>query len=101
MAFIDDYNLANNETFRSRVLIAMEKVATQIVGEAITPGDEVKHEKRHVLGVKVLTSPNAWVMPFSYAVVSGGVLILASTDGDIEFTVVSVYDDLAGVSISD
>ena len=101
MAFVDSYALANNSTFKEKVIVAMVKVAVQIVGEAVTVGDEIKHEKRHRLGVKILNDPSLMLMPFAYAIVSGGILVTGSSDADIEFTVTSVFDDIAGVLITD
>jgi len=105
MAFSDSYILANNPIFKEKVIVAIAKVAIQVGGEVVEVVGGVprliKHEKRARLSVKVLGDPNLMLMPFSYAIVSGGILTAASSDADIEFTVISVFDDIAGVIITD
>lgn len=101
MPFEDSSELAKNEVFRGRVQVAMSTAAKDIVGEVITSGDEEKHRKRHLLGHAILLSPNNYLDAFVKAVVTNQVITEASLDGDIQFTVNSVFDDLAGVLITD
>lgn len=101
MALIDSYNLSLNPDFRGRVKVAISMACTAIVGEAVTPGKEAKHAKRHSLGQSALLNPNSYLDPFVNAVVSNPVITLGSPDADIQFTVISVFDDLAGVTVSE
>lgn len=101
MAFIDQHALANNAYFRSRVLIAMVKTAVLVVGEALDSGEEIVHGKRHALGVEIMKTPQLNLDSFAYGVAQNPVISGSSSDGDIEFTVVTIFDDIAGVKISD
>jgi uncharacterized protein YueI len=101
MAFIDQSVLARSPQFRDRVIIAMVKTAVLIVGEALEVGKEVLHEKRHTLGVDIVQNPDLKLNAFSFAVAQNAAITATSTDGDIEFTVVTVFDDIAGVKITE
>jgi len=96
MAFLDAYALSNDPDFRKRITIAIAKSATNVVGEA-SSGNPIKDRKRKDLGVGILNSPSAYVERFAIAVATNPVINTDSTDGDIEFTVNSVFDDIAGV----
>lgn len=97
MPFLNDYAVSQDVDFRKRLRVAMAKVALAVVGEAPSTNG-ARDEKRHRLGVAVLNSPDPHLDRFAYAVVAPGTLSLASTDGDIEFMVTSVFSDLAGIT---
>lgn len=104
MALIDITTLANSPTFRNRVKGAMVTTAISVVGEALTPGKETLLDKRHSLGVEILNSTDGKVNSFALSVAANPTVLAAgeaATDGDIEFTVVSVYNDIAGVKNSE
>lgn len=91
--------LLKNQSFLDKVSMALEKVATQIVGEAQDPNKEILHQKRHDLGDEVLN--NDKTKTFAKAIISLGSLNLQSPDGDIEWAIGSVWDDIAGVEETD
>jgi hypothetical protein len=96
MAFLESYELSVNPEFRKRIQIAIAKIALDVVGEA-SSGIVVKDKRRKDLGIGILNNPSAYVERFSIAVVTNPVINSNSSDGDIEFTVSSVFDDIAGV----
>lgn len=100
MALSDIATLADNPAFKTRIKGAMITSAVSIVGEAITDNKQILLDKRHILGVEILNSPDSKLAAFSYAVASNPTVLaagLSATDGDIEFTVNSVFNDIAGV----
>jgi hypothetical protein len=120
MASLDDQILANNNEFKTRIKMLMIKTGTSIVGEDTTTMNESRAEKRHKLGVSVLNYPDINVEKFAYtcAVQSGlnSVVSVGGTglptdpliytggstlDNDIEFTISSVWDDIAGVKFTE
>ena len=54
--------------------------------------------KRAWLAATVLRDPIAWIDKFTLAVASNAAIVTGSTDGDIQFTVNSIWDDMAGVT---
>jgi hypothetical protein len=101
MGLIDITDIAENQDFQKKVKGAMIKTAVLIVGELVIEGKETLGSKRHNLGVEILNSPNSKITPFSYAVAANPAINVNSVDGDIEFTVVTVYNDIAGVQNSE
>lgn len=101
MGYLDQAALAQDNDFRTRMQIGMIKVALEVVGEA-RPGEAngfyAYYNKRHELGTGVLTNPGAFVDRFAWATVTNSVITAASIDGDLEYMVVTIWDDLAGVS---
>jgi hypothetical protein len=94
MSYLSQYQLALNDEFNHRVVTAMVLAATQVMAEAAnTEG----HAKRTDLAYRVLNDPTAHSMRFSFAVVSNPAIGAQSSDGDIAFTVNSVWNALAGV----
>ncbi len=99
MAFSDLKLLADDLTFREKVEISMLKTALAIVGETpASPANLSLDVKRHDLGNAVLLSRTRWLDTFSYAAASEGSLTTSSTDAQVETVVISVWDDIAGVT---
>lgn len=105
MAFLDSYNLSNVPTFRARIESAIVAAAIQINGEA-TSGDANKDAKRKALAIGIINNTSGYVPIFSRLVAANPSISAAYAatpsqsvipDGDIEFTVASVFDDAAGV----
>jgi hypothetical protein len=97
MAFVDSYALAQDAVFLTKITVCIRKTALAVAGE--TPsGKDQSDAKRHALAVSVLQDEGVWAERFAYAVVAGGIITGASSDSDIEFTVNSVWSDMAGVS---
>jgi hypothetical protein len=120
MANTDIYDLSINNEFKEIIQVAMLKAATQISGEDPTGKTDIEALKRHNLATNAIRSTESWTIIFAdtcsaqpglYSVVSvGGTglptdpLVYAggdTLDNAIEFTVNSVWDDVAGVSYAD
>ena len=93
--------LAADGEFLNKVRVAIVKVALDVMGETPDAGPNIpKDDKRHALGEKVLVpgGPASYLPLFAEACAALGTLSTASTDADVEFTVTSIWDDLAGVT---
>jgi hypothetical protein len=107
MGFLDNYKLAlfENDTdtpdakdFRARVQMALVKTAILVAGEGKSDMTETTWEKRGRHAAEVLRNPTAWIDQYALAVAANPAITAASADTDVEFTIVSVFSDLAGVS---
>lgn len=97
MALIDQANLAQDATFVARVQMAIVQAALQIVGE--DPGDDAGLSyRRQSLGVSVLQRPSDLADRFAWAVAANPVITASSTDNDIQYTITTVWNDIAGVT---
>ncbi|GII89629.1 hypothetical protein Ssi03_76190 [Sphaerisporangium siamense] len=101
MAYIDQANLAADATFQLRLKVAMATAATQIAGEAKAQMSDAVYAKRQALAADVLRQPAKWVESFAWAVTSNAAITAASLDSDIQFTVNSMWSDIAGVTGTD
>lgn len=100
MALADQATLARDETFRQRVAVAAVIAATQIAGEARQDGDyDAYYRAREGLAVDVLSNPEGFAIRFAYAVAANPVITADSNDGDLQYTVNSVWDDVAGATM--
>lgn len=101
MAYLEQAALAVDPEFRTRIQVTMLKVALDIVGEA-RPGEVngfyAYYNRRHELGVGILNNPTAYVDRFAWAAVTNTVINANSPDMDLEFVVVTIFDDMAGVN---
>jgi hypothetical protein len=101
MALIDSATLAKDTTFREKVRVAAVKASISIVGEAQS-ADNRRTEKRHALGVAVLSDGGLSKLDsFAWAVASLTGISGSSTDTELENAVASIFGDLAGVSNSE
>lgn len=87
-------DLATWPPFVRRVTAAMLKAAVAVGNEAFD-GSTYKLMRR-ALVTKVLEDSALWGGRFAYAVVSNPAITFASTDSDIEFTISTVWDAMAG-----
>jgi hypothetical protein len=101
MALLEISDTAVNADFQKKVKAARIKTCLQIVGEAETQGKEVLFQKRHDYAFAILKDPSLDLEAYSFAVAANPVITTQSSDGDIEFTVVSVFQDMAGVKNSE
>ena len=98
--FLEQAQLLTNEDFLKRVKIAVIKIATQVAGEVIDPNKTMLGEKRHKLAHQILIGD--MTLNFAKAIVSANTDINAeSTDADLEFMGSSVFNDIAGVKITE
>lgn len=94
MAYIDQYTLAQDPTFRSRVEMAMIIAAIQISAE--DPTTEY-HQQRAQYAQACLANPVSCAANFALGVASNPVITAQSSDSDIQFTVNSQWNAYAGV----
>lgn len=87
-------DLATWPPFVRKVTAAMLKAAVAIGNEAF---DGTNYRlMRRALVTKVLEDSTLWGARFAYAVVTNAAINYASTDQDIEFTIATVWDAMAG-----
>lgn len=98
MTYLDQAALAANADFQLRLKVAMATAATQISGEAKASLTDAVYAKRQALAAGVLLEPARWVERFAWAVTSNVAINAQSSDSDIQFTVNSMWNDLAGVT---
>jgi hypothetical protein len=96
MSLLDQAQLAQHAGFRDRVLVAAVKAASAVAAEAPS-GDARTDSLRSTLATNVLNDPQGHVERFAWAVVQNAAVTFDSVDGDIEFTVNSLWDGMAGV----
>lgn len=94
MALSDMADLATWPALIRRVTTAAVTAAVDVGAE---PFDGTNYRlQRRALVKQVLENPTVWGERFSYAVTSNPVITFASDDNDIQFTVNSVWDAMAG-----
>jgi hypothetical protein len=104
VSYIAQADLAQAESFRTRVKMATVQVAGTILNEDVSGFGQVQAMKRLDLAQRVLRDPDATVSGFVYPVVSNAAVAeagLDAADQDFQFVVASVWDAVAGVSITD
>jgi hypothetical protein len=87
-------DLAAWPPFIRKVQAAMIKAAVAVGAEAAEPTP--RSTLRRALSVNVFAALNDYTGRFSIAVATNSVITHSSPDGDIEFTVNSVWDSIAG-----
>lgn len=99
MDFLGQIALAEDGTFQARVRQAVITAAVEILADKPTNSPEAiaLHAKRANLAHRALTDPLSMQRAWSYAVVSNPAITTESTDGDIQWTVNSMWNALAGV----
>lgn len=94
MALTDQSDLAVYPPFVRKVTAAMVIAAIDVGAE---PYDGTTYKlARRALVTNVLQDGPLWGSRFAYAVAANPVINVASTDSDIQFTVNSVWDAMAG-----
>lgn len=93
MAFLDQYQLATDPVFISRVEIALAKSAVAVNSEDPTT---VGHPVRVAYSKRVLDAPASAATAAAIAVVTNGAITPESPDDAIEFTLNSMFNALAG-----
>lgn len=99
MSYADRAALAAHPGFRDRVRVAAVVTAVNVAAE--TPNaDQRVASLRKTLATNTLGDPIGATDKFTWAVLTNatvGANGLAATDGDLEFTVSSIWNALAGV----
>jgi len=94
----------NDGDLRKRIRMATVQSALAVQGEATASQSPAALVKRAALAARVLASAGGGSSSddldtaFVWAVLAGGLIKPDSTDSDIQFTVNSVFSDLAGVT---
>lgn len=103
MAFTDQAALADDPQFRDRVRVAVATAAVAVMGEDKGSYSDTQFGKRQSLAYEVLQAAagGALLEAFIWATVANAAITSGSTDGDLQFTVNGVWDDLSGVRITD
>lgn len=94
MALSDMTDLATWPTFIRRVTAAATTAAVAIGAEEFD-GTNYRLQRR-ALVKQVLEDPTLWGTRFAYAVAQNPAVTFASDDNDVQFTVNSVWDAMAG-----
>ncbi|MGZ0147156.1 hypothetical protein ACXJJ3_08800 [Kribbella sp. WER1] len=96
MSLLDQAQLARFEGFADRVLVAAMQAAADVAAEAPS-GDQRRDSLRKTLATNVLNDPEGYHVRFAWAVARNVAITFESTDSDIQFTVNSMWDGMAGV----
>lgn len=93
---VEIYLLANMSSFKERVYAAAVKAAVDVAAEA--PDVSERSRLRRALSARILENREGIDYPslFAVAVAANPVITQASSDNDIQFTVNSVWDAMAG-----
>ena len=99
MDFLGQIQLSEDGTFQARVRQAAITTAVQIMADkpANTPQAIAKHSLRAKLALDVLRNPGNWARPMAAMVASNVSIDDQSPDGDIQWTVNSMWDAISGV----
>lgn len=96
MALAEQVDLALLPTFRRRALMAGVEAAVAISNEG-SSGDSRVDGLRKALATNLLSAPLDYEERLAWAVAQNPAVTFTSSDGDIQFTVASVWNALAGV----
>jgi hypothetical protein len=99
MSLLTNGQLAQDGEFKLRVKMAMVGTAKDVSAE--TPTQFIAYVKRANYATVVMNTPDEKVTAFAYAVASNPVINGSSSDSDIQFTVNSLFNALAGVNGND
>lgn len=99
MDFLGQIELAESGEFQARVRQAVITAALQILADRPinTPQAIALHGKRAALAHAMLIDPLSKQRAWAYAVASNVAISKDSTDGDLQWTVNSMWNAMAGV----
>lgn len=92
----DSAELATFPPFVRRVQAAASVAAKDVGSEADDPDNPTRTQLRRALATNLYANPFDYGARFAWAVATNPVITLSSSDGDIQFTVNSVWDTIAG-----
>ncbi|MEU8270832.1 hypothetical protein AB0B89_27200 [Sphaerisporangium sp. NPDC049002] len=98
MSYLTQAALASNADFQLKVKVAIATAAIDVGGEAQGQMSAAVYGKRQALAADVLRESAKWVERFAWAITSNVAISEASSDSDLQFTVNSMWNDLAGVT---
>jgi hypothetical protein len=89
--------LAESPSFQRKVRAAMVSAAKDVAAEAISQSDPTRSQQRRGLALNVFADVEKFTRVFAILVATNPVITTTSADGDLQFTVNSVWDAVAGV----
>lgn len=89
--------LAELPSFQRRVRAAMITAAKDVAAELVNPQDPQRSQQRRGLALNVFADIEKHTRMFAILVATNGVITSESSDNDVQFTVNSVWDAVAGV----
>lgn len=100
---ITKYQTAVNPDFKARIKILLIGSCIDIIGEDPANKTTAYIEKRHSLAVQILNNPEMFIERFAFAIVSynSSTINLDSPDGDIQWTINTVFSDIAGLTLAE
>jgi hypothetical protein len=101
VSYTEQAALATDVSFQNRVRVAMITAAVDVMGESKGVMTDSVYNKRQSFAYQVLSNSGGFLDRFAWAVVANVAITGASVDGDIQFTVNSLWNDLSGVTITD
>lgn len=97
MAYIDQYTLSQDVTFRGRVRVAMVTAAIAIAAEAV---GTTNHRERAVYARSVLNNVEGYAPRFAEAVAADATISAGSPDPTIQTRVNAIWDAFAFEKLS-
>lgn len=91
-------DLARWPKFIREVQAAMVTAAIAVGAEAADDPPTEAQRLRHALSANVLRDPETWAPTFAWAVAANPAITFESNNGDIQFTVNSIWGAMAGVA---
>lgn len=101
MSYINVNDLAEAESFKIRVKIAIVKAAANVVHEDGSGFSEGRRNKRNAMARGILLDPTTHAQLFVWGVVANPTIAangLDSPDGDLDYQVSAIFDAMAGVT---
>lgn len=100
---ITKWQTATNPDFKARIKVLLIGSCIDIIGEDPANKSTAYIEKRHSLAVQILNNPEFFIERFAFAVVSynSSIITTESSDSDIQWTVNTVFSDIAGVTYAE
>lgn len=90
MNFLDMATLATDSELRTRINVALVIAAKAIAAEG------TDRSARRILAHNILDQPMAYLDRFTWAIVTNPAITAESSDSDIQYTVNSVWNSIAG-----
>lgn len=100
---IRKWQIATSPDFKARIKVLLIGSCIDIIGEDPANKSSAYIEKRHSLAVQILNSPEFFIERFAFAVVSynSSIITTESSDSDIQWTINTVFSDIAGVTYAE
>lgn len=87
---------AEHPRFVRRVMATAVKAAISVGNEAPDAANPERSTARRALAINVLNAPEAYAARFAYAMATNATITVDSIDGDLDWTISTVWDAIAG-----